>query len=223
MLKPHISVLILICVMPGTASALPMIDPGRVASGIGSIIGIGGGGGSGDLIDETLGRAEEGLDLFDAAEDLMREAEVDENLLKEMDSHVVRLEAMQRDLEEVRNTKRSTREFLEFDIHRARTLSQKLRYTAQKIRQGKKIYDLFRGSKAKTQVRLQTEDLRVSYQTLDEMRNIRVLLLNQYLEETERDTRLKSSMQRVLDEELSFEKKRISSLMKKSQFRRGRR
>lgn len=155
---------------------------------------------------------DEALDLSDAVVDLMDESEVNEATIEELESHVKRLEAVKSQINEINYIGSEFRSFTEFDLSRSKSLAQKLRTISRKIRQGKRISQFFSKKTGKTSTAsLQVEQIRVNYQLLDEMRNLRIAQFNQYLEEKERKIRL----QAALEEALKTEQKEIKSQLLK--------
>jgi len=192
-----------------TEAAYAFFSPPDIAQGIGVIVGGGGDGGATEggmrLVDELLGKTEDVMDLTDAARDLSDEMNVSEEMTEELDTQARRLEEVDRNLSKVKSTDRATRDFLRFDIHRAKTLAGKLRMVSRKIREGRAILNLFNGgSSKKAAIKLQVEEIKISQRLLDETRSLRLMMMNEYLMEQERDARLKIKMQEILESESRY-------------------
>jgi hypothetical protein len=160
---------------------------------------------------------DEALDFSDAVVDLMDESGVSESTVQELESHVKRLEAVKSQINEINYIGSEFRSFTDFDLNRSKSLAQKLRTISRKIKQGKRITQFFSKKTGKTSsASLQIEQIRVNYQILDEMRNLRISQFNQYLEEKER----KIKLQAALEEALKTEHKEIKTQL--SKFKRSR-
>jgi len=199
-----------------TEAAYAFFSPPDIAQGIGVIVG-GGGGGSAEggmrVVDELLGKTEDVMDLTDAARDLSDEMNVSEEMTEELDTQARRLEEVDRNLSKVKSTDRATRDFLRFDIHRAKTLAQKLRLLGRKIREGRAILNLFNGGSAKkATLKLQVEEIKISQRLLEETRSLRLMMMNEYLMEQERDARLKIKMQEILESESLYKSQKTKHM-----------
>lgn len=156
------------------------------------------------------------LDLGDALADLMKEAEVDESLIREMDNNVKRLEELNSKVRELGHVSGEVQSLFVFDLARSKSLASKLRNITGKIRQGKRVYSLLKGLGGKQgAAAIQIEQVRLNYRVLDELRNIRLTQFNQYLEERERRANLQAGLEKTLEEEKSYRAARLSEFESK--------
>lgn len=154
-----------------------------------------------DKIDSTI-------DLVDAINDLANESALNPDLINESEALVKRLEKLNSQVAQTKYTTSEIKDFLNFDLSRSKDLAGKLRNLSQKIRQGKRLQSMILGKKNPSPA-LQIEQVRINKRILDELQNMRITQLNQYLEDKEQKVRLQVSLENSLKEEEANYQKRF--------------
>lgn len=150
------------------------------------------------------------IELGEAINDLASESAVNPELIRESEGFVKRLENLNSQISETRQTSNDLKELLNFDLSRSKDLAGKLRQVSQKLRQGKRLFKLLSGKKSDGPG-LQIEQIRINQRILDELQNMRIGQFNQYLEDKERKVQMQVSLENSIKEEESNYQKRLKS------------
>ena len=160
---------------------------------------------------------ENAADTADATIDLAQEAMVDEDLIREAEANVKRLEKLNANIRDTHGMSQELKSFSDFDLSRSKTLAGKLRQVVSKTRQGKRLFSLFGGKSQNSAI--QVENVKLNYRILDELRNIRLTEFSRHIEEQESRVKFQLAVERILKEEEVQRRKTWSIIRAKGQQR----
>lgn len=158
---------------------------------------------------------DDAIDLAESVGELANESAVSEDLVKESDNFVKRLESINNQINESKHFSSELKDLTNFDLSRSRTLASKLKSVSRKIKQGKRIYNYLSGKKGSQSPGLQIEQIRINQRMLDELQNMRIGQFNSYLEDKENKVQLQVSLENSLKEEEAYYQKRLRSFRAK--------
>lgn len=158
---------------------------------------------------------DDAIDLAESVSDLANESAVSEDLVKESDNFVKRLENLNNQINESKHFSSELKDLTNFDLSRSKSLASKLKTVSRKIKQGKRIYNFLSGKKGSQSPGLQIEQIRINQRMLDELQNIRIGQLNGYLEDKENKVQLQVSLENSLKEEEAYYQKRLRAFRSK--------
>lgn len=157
---------------------------------------------------------DEAMDTTDAAIDLAQETGVDEDLIREAEANVQRLEKLNSGIKKANYISEEIKSFSDFDLSRSKSFASKLRQLTNKARQGKRLMTMITGQKQSSG--LQVEAVKVNFRMLDELRNIRLAEFNRYMLEREQDFEARKAIEKVLQEESKARERKWSLYKKKT-------
>lgn len=179
---------ILIVLIGGKAFAF---DPFTIATGAQAVSGIMGG----------LDKIDELADAGFAVSDLLTELDIDPETDQEIEEQVRRLELLERQMRELRISRKELSGLITSDFARAQTFQSKVRRLREMIRTTKRVAALLGLRPKAGEKALKVQETRLQYMILDELMAIRRMQFEEALNSKESRAKFQLSIAKVLDEE----------------------
>lgn len=166
-------------------------DPFTIATGAQAVSGILGG----------LDKIDELADAGFAVSDLLSELEIDPETDQEIEAQVRRLEELERQMRELRVSRKEIVGLVTADFARSQTFQAKVRRLRDMIRTTKRVAALLGLRPKAGEKALKVQETRLQYMILDELMAIRRMQFEEALNSREARARYQLAVSKVLDEE----------------------